>query len=69
MAVICLPLAGAFDLWSRWSADRMAAHGEGWEMAFYFSPLAFRVMDGLLLLAGALGLIGACVGPAGIIAW
>src|SRR5262245_49132056 len=62
-AVICLLLAGAFDMWSRWYADRMVARDEGWEMAFYFSPLAFRVLDGLLLLAGALGLIGACVGP------
>jgi hypothetical protein len=41
----------------------MVAHGEGWGMAFYFSPLSFRVMDGLLLLAGVLGVVGAVAGP------
>jgi hypothetical protein len=62
-AVACPPLAGAFWLWARWHADQMVARGEGWEMAFYFSPLAFLVMDGLLLLAGFLGLAGAFLGP------
>lgn len=62
-AAACLPLAAAFWVWARWHADRMAARGEGWEMAFYFSPLAFLVIDGLLLLAGLLGVIGAAFGP------
>jgi hypothetical protein len=41
----------------------MVTRGERWEMAFYFSPLAFRVMDGVLLLAVALGASGVVVGP------
>ncbi len=62
-AVICLPLAGAFDLWARWYVHWMVARDEGWEMAFYFSPFAFLVIDGLLLLAGVLGVVGALTGP------
>ena len=62
-AVICLLVAGTFDVWSRWHAVQMVARGEGWEMAFYFSPLAFHFMDGVLLLAGILGAIGAFLGP------
>jgi hypothetical protein len=46
-ALICLPLTGAFYHWCRWYADRMVARGEGFEMAFYFSPLAFRAIASL----------------------
>jgi hypothetical protein len=62
-AVACFPLAGAFHVWAKWYANRMSDRGEGWEMAFYFSPLAFMVMDVLLILAGVLGLVGLFVGP------
>jgi hypothetical protein len=63
VAVTCLLCAGAFYLWSLWHANRMDLRAEGWEMAFYFSPLAFLVMDGLLLLAGVLAVVGALAGP------
>lgn len=59
----CFALAIVFYLWSRWYADRMVANDEGWAMAFYFSPLAFLVMDGILVIGTILGIVGALVGP------
>jgi hypothetical protein len=41
----------------------MVAADQGWEMAFYFSPMAFLVMDGLLLIGGILAAVGVVVGP------
>jgi hypothetical protein len=41
----------------------MEASGQGFEMAFYFSPLAFRGMDGILLIGAILGVVGAALGP------
>jgi hypothetical protein len=41
----------------------MEAAGQGFEMAFYFSPMAFLVMDGILLVGAIHGIIGAVAGP------
>jgi hypothetical protein len=37
--------------------------GQGFEMAFYFSPMVFLILDILLLVGSLLGIIGAVAGP------
>jgi hypothetical protein len=41
----------------------MVAAGEGWEMAFFWSPLVFLAIDVVLVLGGVVGLVGLAVGP------
>jgi hypothetical protein len=58
----CLAVAGVVYLWGRFEADRLRATGQGFEMAFYLSPLVFQAVDGLVILGAVIGLIGAVVG-------
>jgi hypothetical protein len=62
-AVATLPVAGVVCLLGRLQGDRMVAAGEGWEMAFYWSPLVFLAIDAALILGGWAGLVGLAVGP------
>jgi hypothetical protein len=57
------PLAGLRYLLGRLEADRLVAAGEGWEMAFYWSPLVFLAIDSVLVLGAIAGLVGLAVGP------
>jgi hypothetical protein len=62
-SVASLALAGAVYLLGRLEGDRMVAAGQGWEMAFYWSPLVFLAIDVVLFLGGVAGLVGLSVGP------
>lgn len=44
-------------------AARMEAAGQGWEMAFYFSPMVFLFLDFLLLTGALFGFLGVFAGP------
>jgi hypothetical protein len=41
----------------------MVAAGQGWEMAFYWSPLVFLAIVVVLVLGGVAGLVGLAVEP------
>jgi hypothetical protein len=58
-----LPLAGLVYALGRLEGERMVAADQGWEMAFYQSPLVFLVIDTVLVLGGLAGLIGLVVEP------
>ena len=58
-----LPLAGILYLLGRLEGDRMEAAGQGWEMAFYWSPLVFLAIDAVLFVGAVAGGIGLLVGP------
>jgi hypothetical protein len=58
-----LPLAGLVYLLGRVAGDRMVADSQGWEMAFYLSPLVFLAVDGLLLAGTLAGVVGLALGP------
>jgi len=58
-----LPVAGLCYVLGRLQANRMIVAGEGWEMAFYWSPLVFSTVDALLVLGGVLGVAGLVAGP------
>jgi hypothetical protein len=62
-SVASLPLAGLLYLLGRLEGDQLVAAGQGWEMAFYLSPLVFLAIDAVLLLGGIAGLVGLAVGP------
>jgi hypothetical protein len=51
-------MAGVAHIGGRLEADRMINRGQGFEMAFYWSPLVFLVVDGLLLVGTLSGLLG-----------
>jgi hypothetical protein len=57
------PVAGVLYVLGRLEGDRMVAAGQGWEMAFYWSPLVFLAIDAVLVLGGVAGVIGVMVGP------
>jgi hypothetical protein len=54
----CLCGAGIIYLLGRLEDDRMVSAGQGWEMAFYWSPLVFLAIDALLVAGTIAGLIG-----------
>jgi hypothetical protein len=58
-----LPTAGFIYLIGRLEGDCLVAAGQGWEMAFYWSPLVFLAIDSLLILGSIAGLVGLAVGP------
>ncbi len=58
-----LPGAVLLYVLGRLVGDRMVAAGEGLEMAFYWSPLVFMAIDGVIVLGAILGLIGLVIGP------
>jgi hypothetical protein len=62
-AMAFLVLAILAHVGSLLEAWRMVAAGEGWEMAFYFSPVAFLTIDSLLLLSCMCALAGIVLGP------
>jgi hypothetical protein len=62
-AIALLFLAILADVASWLEAQRMEAAGQGWEMAFYFSPLAFWTVDTLLVLSCMAALVGTVLGP------
>jgi hypothetical protein len=65
-SLVALPAAGLVYLLGRLEGNRLVAVGQGWEMAFYWSPLVFRAVDVLLLLGGSAGLVGLVVGPGAV---
>jgi hypothetical protein len=58
-----LPVAAVVYLLGWLQGDRMVAAGQGWEMAFYWSPLVFMAVDTVLVFGGIVGLVGAAIGP------
>jgi hypothetical protein len=56
-------VAAAVYLLGRLEGDRMVAAGQGWEMAFYWSPLVFLAIDAVLVCGGLAGLVGSVIGP------
>jgi hypothetical protein len=62
-SIASLPVAGVVHLLGWLESERMVAVGEGWEMAFYWSPMVSLAIDGVLILGGIAGLIGLAVGP------
>jgi hypothetical protein len=62
-SLAALPIAGAVYLLGRLEGNRMVDAGQGWEMAFYWSPILFLVIDALLLLGGVVGIAGLAIGP------
>ncbi len=62
-SLACLPAAGVVYLLGRLEGDRMVAAGQGWEMAFYWSPLVFLAVDAVLVCGGFAGLGGLIAGP------
>ena len=57
------PTAGVVYLLGRLVGERMVAAGQGWEMAFYWSPLVSLAVDAVLVAGGVSGLVGLGVGP------
>jgi hypothetical protein len=41
----------------------MVTAGQGWEMAFYWSPLVFLTIDAVIILGCIAALVGVAVGP------
>lgn len=49
-ACVCPFLACYVDAYGILEAERMIARDQGWEMAFYWSPLVFLAIRGILLI-------------------
>jgi hypothetical protein len=64
VAIWCPAFAGVLWLLCRLYAEHLVAEGQGWEMAFYFSPIAFLIVD-LALVAGVIAAGIAAFGPIG----
>ncbi len=58
-----LPAAGSLYLLGRIEANRKVAAGQGWEMAFYWSPLVFLIIEVVLVSGAVAGLVGLMAGP------
>jgi hypothetical protein len=58
-----LAVAGVLYVLGRLEGDRLIANGQGWEMAFYLSPLVFLAIDGAIVLGAVLGVVGLVLGP------
>lgn len=63
VSLSCLPLAGFVYLLGWLEGRRMKAAGQGWEMAFYLSPLLFLAVDSILFVGVLVGSVGLGVGP------
>jgi len=58
------PIAAGVAYWLGWlKAERMVANGQGFEMAFYWSPLVFLAVDAILVVGVVTGLAGTILGP------
>lgn len=62
-SVALLLLTGPAYLLGRFVGDRMDSAGQGWEMAFCWSPIVFIAIDGMLVLAAIAAIVGLFVGP------
>jgi hypothetical protein len=63
VSLSCPPLAGAVYLLGWIEGRRMVAADQGFEMAFYWSPLVFLAVDSALVVGAVVGLVGLGVGP------
>jgi hypothetical protein len=55
--------AVSFFLFGRAEGSRMIASGQGFEMAFYWSPLVYFVVKALLAIAAVAAVVGVVWGP------
>jgi len=58
VSLACLAATGFIYLLGRLEGNRMISAGQGWEMAFYWSPLVFYAIDTVLIVGVITGLVG-----------
>jgi hypothetical protein len=61
VSLACLLAAGFIYLLGRMEGNRMVSTGQGWEMAFYWSPLVFYAIDTVLIVGIIAGLVGLAI--------
>lgn len=62
LSVACPLLAGLVYLLGHLKGERMETAGQGWEVAFYLSPLVFLAVDVALFVGMGFALLGMVLG-------